>query len=873
MKLKRSVVLFVGFVGALALLGGVAWFGGHHTVRMQAAAELVSHAERVSDELNRLLLLTVEIEAGLRGYVLTGDPAFLAAYEDDRKSVTEIQRWLEQQISDAGQKTNLATLERLLAEQIGFGQVIVETRKNSGFEAARQKVASGKARARMNDVRRGITRLTVRQETLLTERAATSRRESETARRLTLTGTGLSFALLITVFALDRRENWLRQRAEAALRQSAAQLRDLFDGTSDIIQSVAPDGRILFVNHAWHKILGYSADELATLNIFEVIHADCREHCGTYFQRLMAGEDVGLMEVTFRAKDGHAVAVEGRVNVHFENGQPVATRGIFRNVTEHKRIEQTLLDFKAALDAHSIVAITDPRGKITYVNDKFCAMSKYPREELLGQDHRLINSGHHPKAFIRELWETITSGRVWKGELKNRAKDGTFYWVDTSIIPFLDADRKPSQYIAIRTDITERKQAEERIAQLNAELRLRATQLEVVNKELESFSYSVSHDLRAPLRHVHGYVEMLTTATAGQLSDTARRYLKTITDASGEMGQLIDDLLAFSRMSRTEMNETCVPMDGLAQDAIRGLEMATRDRNIAWKIAPLPPVLGDRSLLKQVLVNLVGNAVKYSRERDPAEIAIGCAGEEDGRVIFLCATTARVLICNMRTSSLGCSSGCTGPRSLKARASVWRPCAGSLPGTAGAPGPRANWAKARRFISRSNPWPKFNRRERRELKGKPVTDIKKLSDQVRQTAYDIHVYHGHGHLEKVYENALAHRLRQSGLEVQQQPPIKVYDEDGTLIGDYLADLLVENVLIVELKTAKALAPEHEAQILGYLKSARREHGLLINFGAYKFEIRKFVWSENSQRQPSGMVATLLSAFFAFFAVNSQLPTP
>ena len=121
-----------------------------------------------------------------------------------------------------------------------------------------------------------------------------------------------------------------------------------------------------------------------------------------------------------------------------------------------------------------------------------------------------------------------------------------------------------------------------------------------------------------------------------------------------------------------------------------------------------------------------------------------------------------------------------------------------------------------------------------------MKDIKALSDQVRQTAYDIHVYHGHGHLEKVYENALAHRLRKAGLDVKQQHPIKVYDEDGTLIGDYLADLLVEGVLIVELKTARTLAPEHEAQILGYLKSVRLEHGLLINFGSYKFEIRKFV---------------------------------
>lgn len=123
-----------------------------------------------------------------------------------------------------------------------------------------------------------------------------------------------------------------------------------------------------------------------------------------------------------------------------------------------------------------------------------------------------------------------------------------------------------------------------------------------------------------------------------------------------------------------------------------------------------------------------------------------------------------------------------------------------------------------------------------------MQDIMALCDLVRETAYAIHVYHGHGHLEKVYENALVHRLRKAGSRVEQQHPIKVYDEDGTLIGDYFADLLVESVLIVELKAAKTIAPEHEAQILGYLKSARMEHGMLINFGSYRFQIRKYIWT-------------------------------
>ncbi len=141
--------------------------------------------------------------------------------------------------------------------------------------------------------------------------------------------------------------------------------------------------------------------------------------------------------------------------------------------------------------------------------------------------------------------------------------------------------------------------------------------------------------------------------------------------------------------------------------------------------------------------------------------------------------------------------------------------------------------------------------------------INELCDTVRETAYAIHVYHGHGHLEKVYENALAHRLRKLGLEVKQQHPLKVYDEDGTLIGDYNADLLIENSLVVELKAARALADEHVAPMLGYLKSAKIEHGLLINFGSYKFQIKKYALTQDTASRLRNTFACFFFNFFAF----------
>ena len=146
-----------------------------------------------------------------------------------------------------------------------------------------------------------------------------------------------------------------------------------------------------------------------------------------------------------------------------------------------------------------------------------------------------------------------------------------------------------------------------------------------------------------------------------------------------------------------------------------------------------------------------------------------------------------------------------------------------------------------------------------------MKDIMELCDVVRETGFAIHCYHKNGHLEKVYENALVHRLRKRGLDVKQQYPLKVYDEDGTLIGDYNADLFIDNRLIVELKAAKTLADEHVAQLLGYLRASRNEHGLLMNFGAPKFQVKKFALSEAAGRSNGFGFVGLLVSFFASLA--------
>ena len=294
-------------------------------------------------------------------------------------------------------------------------------------------------------------------------------------------------------------------------------------------------------------------------------------------------------------------------------------------------------DLKTALDEHAIVAITDPQGRITYVNDKFCDISKYSREELIGQDHRIINSAYHPKEFIRDLWTTIARGKVWKGEIKNRAKDGSFYWVDTTIVPFLNEDGKPRQYVAIRADITQRKKAREEIQELNAELEQRVTrrtaELEAANQELEAFSYSVSHDLRAPLRAMNGFANIVLEDFARQLPGEARHYLDRIRSAADRMGALIDDLLTFSRLSRQPVKRRTVNTDTLVKTVLEELQPQRQDRQIEFRLGTLQICFGDPALLKQVWTNLLSNAIKYTRKQDQGVVQIDCASA-NGELVY-----------------------------------------------------------------------------------------------------------------------------------------------------------------------------------------------------------------------------------------------
>src|SRR5215213_6237390 len=261
-------------------------------------------------------------------------------------------------------------------------------------------------------------------------------------------------------------------------------------------------------------------------------------------------------------------------------------------------IEQSvkeLEDTNYALDQSAIVARTDTRGIIRYANDKFCEIAKYSRDELIGRDHRIINSGYHPKAFFRELWDTISGGRIWKGELRNRAKDGTIYWVDTTIVPFLDKQGRPYQYVAIRYDITERKRSEALLREQAALARL------------GEMAAVVAHELKNPLAGIRGALQVISARMPAESRD--RPVIADILARLDSLNEMVQDLLLFARPRAPRLAR--VPIGALIEATARLLK---KDPHLAQVEVIVhggeQTVEADAELLQIVFSNLLLNAAQ-----------------------------------------------------------------------------------------------------------------------------------------------------------------------------------------------------------------------------------------------------------------------
>jgi PAS domain S-box-containing protein len=284
---------------------------------------------------------------------------------------------------------------------------------------------------------------------------------------------------------------------------------------------------------------------------------------------------------------------------------------------------------------HDTIFVRDMSDVITYWNRGAQELFGWTDKEAIGRYSQEVLQTIFPTPLEEIRAELLRTNR-WEGELKKTKADGTQVVVASRWSLRRDDQERPLAILETNNDITERKRREEEIQGLNRELAKRSTDLESINKELEAFAYSISHDLRAPLRHMAGYTELLQKHASAVVDEKSNRYLAMILESAKRMGNLIDDLLAFSRIGRAETQKTLVSLAQLVREALAEVRQDTEGRNIAWRISALPDFYGDRSMLRLVLVNLISNAIKFTRTRPQAEIEIGCAdGNRDELIVFV----------------------------------------------------------------------------------------------------------------------------------------------------------------------------------------------------------------------------------------------
>jgi len=428
-----------------------------------------------------------------------------------------------------------------------------------------------------------------------------------------------------------------RKRAEEALRHSEARKAAVLETALDAIISMDEEGRVIEWNPAAERIFGYSRELALGRDMAELIvpksNADLHRKGLAKFLQSGRGRLLGhRTEMMALRANGAEFPVELTITRIPGDGPHVFTTFV-RDITERRRTEEALRKseerFRLLVEGVEDYAIymLDTHGRITTWNVGAERIMGYRAQEIIGRRfHRFYTPDDVDRKKPDQALAVATAEGRFQDERWQVRKDGTQYWASFVITALRDESGKLTGFSTIARDITKRKHAEDEIRRLNAELERRVqertAELQAAYQEMEAFSYSISHDLRAPLIHIAGFVEMLKSDLGASIDEKSARHLQTICDSTESMGRMIADLLTFSRIGRAEMHKVRFSLGDTLKDVRRDLQAQTQNRKITWQVPELPEVYADPFLLRQALFNLVANALKYTRKRDEARIEI-----------------------------------------------------------------------------------------------------------------------------------------------------------------------------------------------------------------------------------------------------------
>jgi PAS domain S-box-containing protein len=639
-----EIKILFGFLLAMTLV----LFGGSYTYRTSAelgdSVESIAHTQEVRKTLADIYGALTGAELAQRDYLLTGAQSrrddYLRLTKITQAHIAELGRLLD---DNPTQLENLATLKSLIAARFNYLANAVTAYRDYGLPAARAVLDQSRKDTSIRAVRLAVERLDNVEVALLAERQASSAHVRRTTLISLLITLAVASAIFIALFRGIHREMRARRDAERALRASAQYNHSIVDSSPDCLAILSPDARLRQM----------SPQGLRLMDVQDFASIANRD----WFEFWSGKEQTAARRAVATALDGSPGRFHGQcptqagvpkwwdvivMPIRGADGATERLLAVARDITEVKSAESKLLASNRFLDSlienlPLMVFIKDAKDlRFVRVNRACEALLGLSRHELIGKSDQDFFPSDETEFFMSRDREALAAGRVIDipEESVHTRLLGTRN-LHTMKMPILGADGKAEFLLGISVDITDRKLAEHAIRELNAELRDNAAELESTNKELESFSYSVSHDLRAPLRAIDGFALMLEEDYHEALDAEGRRYLSVIRENSRRMGALIDDLLALSRFGRQPVADREVNVESMVREVVAEALGANAPAKLnhanaaaCIEVGPLPPTRGDHGLLRQVWANLISNAIKYSSKSARPHIQI--SGREVG---------------------------------------------------------------------------------------------------------------------------------------------------------------------------------------------------------------------------------------------------